>query len=283
MVVAVNVGVKVRLKVQRANRVIDAVNATLDCAPKGFNCIDVGDTGDILFSGMLHYFMGISEFSDLIVALQFIGEDGAIVRRTDVFHDHRQQGSSLNIGHNLSDCVSVALDHTHNNCLTGCTTSAFARSLSTNIGFINFNLSGKWVNAFAHKLADMGKHSPCRLVGNAKFPLKLFGGDTRLSRGHKVCGIEPRAKRSRRLVKDCSSGRRDLITAAVALIHLAGLYTVKLAGLFANWAINHFGKAVLPKPFKTGVVIGELVVEVLYTVGLHFLSPLRPQYTTKVT
>lgn len=54
---------------------INAINTTLDCRPKGFDCVDVGNATDILFGSVLDYFMGISEPFNMIVTGKFIGKD----------------------------------------------------------------------------------------------------------------------------------------------------------------------------------------------------------------
>ena len=106
MIIAVNIRVKVRLKVKRANRVIDTINTTLDCTPKRFNRVDMSNARDILFGCVLDNLVGISQFGNLPVTGQLIGEDGAIIG--NVPSNHGQKCSSLNIRHYLSNSVPLA-------------------------------------------------------------------------------------------------------------------------------------------------------------------------------
>ena len=79
MVVAVNVRVKIRLKVKRTDRVVNTINTTLDCAPKRLDRVDVGNATNILLGGVLDNLMGISKLFNLIVAGKFIGKDDCLI------------------------------------------------------------------------------------------------------------------------------------------------------------------------------------------------------------
>ncbi len=59
MVVAINVRVEVRLKVKRANRVINTINASLNCRPQSLTGIDMGNPTNILLRCVLDNLMGI--------------------------------------------------------------------------------------------------------------------------------------------------------------------------------------------------------------------------------
>ena len=163
---------------------INAINATLDCSPQRFHRIDVDNAVNVLFGGMLHDFMGIANSFNMIVARQFISIDHCFVRLLNIPFNHGEQGSSLNIWDYSSDSVPLTFYHAHNDCLTTCTTTTSTMRLATNVSLVNFNLSRERINIIGHKFADFFKHTPRCFVGNAKFPLKLFSGDTSFSRGH---------------------------------------------------------------------------------------------------
>src|SRR5271157_3446372 len=103
MVVAENVRIKIRLKVKRADMVIDTINTTLDCRPKSFDCVDVGITADILLSSVLDNLMGISQSFNTVIAGKFIRKDDCLILFGNIVYNHRKQGISLNIGNYLCD------------------------------------------------------------------------------------------------------------------------------------------------------------------------------------
>jgi len=164
MVIAVNIRVEVRLKVKRANRMIHTVNTTLDSTPKGFNCVDMGIAGNIPLGCVLDNFMSISQLRNLIVAGQFVSEDGAIVGH--MLPNHGQKCRSLNVWHYLCDCVSLALGQSYDYGFACCPTSSWSRSLPANIGFIDFDSSSQKVNLFSHEFANLVKHAPRCFVGD---------------------------------------------------------------------------------------------------------------------
>ena len=57
------------------------------------------------------------------------------------------------------------------------------------------------------------EHSPRGFVGNTKFPLKLFRGDTASGACHQVHRVEPEMQRRGRLVEDRTRSRMQVMSA----------------------------------------------------------------------
>lgn len=173
---------------------IDTINATLNCAPKGFDCVDVGIASDILLGCVLDDFVGVSQLGNMIVARQLVSEDCTVVGY--ILPNHRQKCPSLNIRDYLSDCVPLTLGHSHYSRLTCCAPAPFPCVLPTDVGLIYFDLSSKRINVFAHEFANLFEYTPSRFVSDTQFPLELLCGDTCLGRSHQEDSVKPRAERS---------------------------------------------------------------------------------------
>jgi|SRR3989339_1111576 len=272
MVVAINISVQITLKVKRANRVINAVNATLDSAPQRFAGVDVGNAGYILFGAMLDDFVSISKGGDHIVARKLISEDCTVFGY--ILPNHREQSPSPHIGNDFSDCLAVPLGHTHNHCFTTCTTPTLASMLTPNVSLINLDTATKGINVFGHEFANLLEHSPCRFVGDTQFPLKLFSRDTSFGRGHQEDSVKPGTERGFGLVEDSASRRGYLRAAEFAGIDLA----VSDAVMESNLAAFDTEYAIRPsrgfKEIEASGLIGELLVKIFYGVGFHLVSPI---------
>jgi len=171
---------------------VNTINTTFDCTPKRLNGIDVGNTTNILFSSMLDNFVGIAQLTNMIVAGKLISEDSRIA--SYILPNHRQKCSGFNIWYNLNNCLPLTLSQPHYSCLTRSSTPTFARTFTTDICLINFDLAIKWINVFAHKFTDLLEHTPSRLIGYSKRSLQLLGRYTCFGRRHQKYGMEPRAK-----------------------------------------------------------------------------------------
>jgi len=271
MVVPKNVRIKIRLKVKRANRVINAVNATLDSAPKGFHSVDMGNATNILLGGVLDYFMGIAQPFNLIVAGKLIGKDNGFVFSGNLRFNHREQYPSLDIGDYLCDSVPLAFNHSHDNRFAQCTTTTLARPLAADVGFVNLNLPGKRVNILSHEIADFLEYAPCCLVGDTQFPLELLGGDACFGGSQEEYGVKPRAERGIRFVKDSASRRGYMRTAELTGVDLAGGYPVVGGDFLTLVAVDSFGKAGFFEEVKASVFIRKLLLKISDSVGFHVL------------
>src|SRR3989304_1539842 len=121
---------------QRTNGVVNPINTTLGIAPKGFGCVDVCKAPHVLLGCVLNNLVSVSERRNGAVTSQFVSIDGGGTRRADMIHNHRKQCRTLDIRHNLSDCVPFTLYHAHNNRLASSTPATLPRPLSADVGFI---------------------------------------------------------------------------------------------------------------------------------------------------
>ena len=106
-------------------------------------------------------------------------------------------------GDDLRHHVAIPLQHPEYDGLVTCVAPALALGLPAHVGFVRFH--GSAVPAqrdlavrLGHVLADLVRHPPRALVGNAKLPLKLFGGHAVAGRGEQVDRIKPTNERSAR-------------------------------------------------------------------------------------
>ncbi len=90
MIIAVNIRIKIRLKVKRANGMVNAVNTTLNCTPESLKSINVGDTANVLFSAMLDNLMPIAKLFNFVIAGKFIGINNRLIIFSDLRFNHRE-------------------------------------------------------------------------------------------------------------------------------------------------------------------------------------------------
>jgi len=278
MVVAVNVSVKIRLKVKRANCVVDAINTPLDSAPQGLTGIDVSLAANILLGRVPDNLMGIAKFLHAIIAIQLIRKNHCFALLGYLTLNKGQESSSLDIRDDLSDSLAITLHHAHDNGFLGGTTATLAAlSLTADIGFINLYLTTKRADTFGHQFANLPEDAPRCLVSDAEFTLKLLGRNTSLSRGHQKDGVKPRAERGIRLVEDSASRRRNAVAAELTGVELSGnllavlcyrpaIVLGYLATLLAEHAIRI---TAFEKELKAGIIGRELGFKVFDSVGFH--------------
>lgn len=269
MIVAENVRVEIRLKVMRADRVIHAINATFDSTPKGFDCVDVGITTNILLRCVLDDFMGISQLGNVIVAGKFISEDSAITGY--ILPNHGRKRPCFNIRDYLSCCVPLSLDQSYYSGFTCRTTSPSSGPFAAHVSFIHFNLSGERVNVFSHEFTNLFEYTPSRFISDTQLPLELLGRDTCLSGSHQKDRMKPRAQWGVRLVKDSASRRRYLGGAELAGINFALSYAVVTSNLPALRAIDSFRPTGFLEEVKAGIIGRKLDLQIFNSIGFHVL------------
>src|SRR5260370_30236749 len=84
------------------------------------------------------------------------------------------------------------------------------------VRFVHFDrlVAFKRFNIFGHKfVTDFLRYAVRGLVGNAKLALQLLRGDSAASACHEIYRIEPQMERRGRLMEDCASGRREVLSA----------------------------------------------------------------------
>ncbi|SRR6266849_4467785 len=101
--------IQVGLQVMCANAVIDATNPVLCEAPKAFNRVGMGISGDKNFGRMMDALMLIAHRFQRIVRNIFISENSA-ARHRSLGH-MRHQRCGLCIRYDLGDYPSFAFDH----------------------------------------------------------------------------------------------------------------------------------------------------------------------------
>ena len=213
---------------------IDAINATLNCTPKGLDSVDVSDTRDVLPGRMLDNLMSISKPRNPIITGELIREYYGLVGFGNISFNHRKQCLGFNVGDNPCDSIPVSLHDAHNN---------------------------------------LFEYAPSRFVSDTQFPLELLCRDTCLCRSHQEDSVKPRAERGIRFVEDSASHRGYLSSAELARVNLAVGYAIVWSNLLALWASYALWITSLKKKLKASVIVGELILKILNSVGLHFLSP----------
>ena len=254
--------------------VVNAINSTLDSAPNRLNCINVGSTPNVLLGSVLDNLMGISEPFHFIVAVKFIGKDDCLVLSGNPFLNQGKQCFSLDIGNYLGDSVPIALHHAEGYRFARCATATFALAFPTEVGLVNLDLPSERINVFIHKLANLREHAPRCLIGDPKFPLKLFSGDTSFSRSHQKDSMIPGAERGIRLVEDSSRRRRNRMPTKLTAVHLAVSDAVVNGYFLAFRAINAIRPSSVFEKFKASIVRRKLFVKIPYGVGFHVFSPI---------
>ena len=87
--------------------------------------------------------------------------------------------------------------------------------------------------------ANLLKHAPRGLVGDASLALDLLRGDSATSGTHEVHRLKPDAKRSGAFLEDGSCEWVDVMAATVTRIGSATAHAVMLALFFASFTIDH--------------------------------------------
>jgi len=280
MVVTESVLVKVGLEILRANGMIDSRDATLCQRPEALGGVGVGIPLHIDFSTMLDSFVPISSLGEPVVAVELIGIDNG--SPSHILLDKRHDGGAFDIRNNRGGDFPLPLDYADNGGFALGSPPSLASSDSAKIGFVNFDLTVKRDSVFPEQCPDLLEHSPCRLISDSSYPLKLFGGVSRASGSHPEHGIEPSAEGSGRLVEDGVGGRIDLMPAIIALVARSALNPVVLSHLVANGAMDSVWPSVLFQPLKNRMIVREVTLELAQAVLLelcrhslgHFSIPL---------
>lgn len=251
---------------------INATYATFNSTPKRLNCVHMGVTSNVLLSTMLDNFMPISQLGNKIIARQFICKDHTV--SFNMLPNHRQKCSAFNIWDYLSDCLTLSLGQSYYRSFSRCSTPTLPRMFTSHVGLVNFNFSSKWIDSLIHKLANLFKYSPRCLIGNTKFPFKLFSRDTCLSRSHNKNSVKPRSKWSITLMEDSPRGWRNTSTTEFACIEFAISSLVMLCYLPTFITIYTFWESRLKKEIEARIIIRKLLVEIFYSIGFHIFSPI---------
>ena len=267
MIEAVDVGSEVALKVLGADRMVHAVDASLDVAPHTLDVVGVDPPSDIHLGVMLDGLMGIPKTGESVIAGEVIGIDHLAVR--NVFLNHRKQCVGLHVRDYLDDGLPALFYQTSDYGLSCGSPAPFSWPPPADVGLIDFDLSEQNGMALGHQRANLLEHPPSCLVSDSAFPLQLLGRYSRSGRGQEKHGVEPRTERSTGLVEDGVGRRRDLISAEFTAIDLPSCYPVVFGDPLAICASNPIRPTGLFQEVKTGIIVRELGIELLLRVLLH--------------
>ena len=82
-----------------------------------------------MFGLVLNNLMGITNSLNLIIAAKLIREDDRFVLFGNILFDHWQQCPTFDIGHYIHNGFSIALNHSHCDGFTCCSTPTLTGSL----------------------------------------------------------------------------------------------------------------------------------------------------------
>jgi hypothetical protein len=279
MVPAIGIRVEVVLQILVANDMMNAIDAPLDEAPKALDGVGVGIAADVDFGAVVDWTMLVARPCEAVVAGEFVGEHGGAWQ--DMLSDIRHQSPSFHIGCYFGDYSTVSLYHPHSNCLTSSPSATLAGPFAPDVGFVNFYLARKGVNALGHAFANQRKHAPRSLVSDTQLSFKLLGRDAAPSRGHQEYGKEPRTQRSSGLVENRIGTWRNIAVAEIAGVYLAAIDAVVLCYALTFLAIYPIWPAQVLEVFKTSILTMKLLAEVVYRKVLHRFYPLTISIITE--
>jgi len=236
------------------------MNRPFELRPETLNRVGMNVALDVLPLAVLNGFMEMPDRSNLVVAIGFVRGDDR-VRRNHCLNE-RHQRNHLDVLNGAGLDLALPLDRTKHRRLASSATSTFATANAADVGFVQFDdfLSVQRIGGLFHKHTDLLVDSPRTLVGNAKVPLKFFGGDTVLTLANQENGVKPHSKWCRAFVKNRSFGRVSLEAASASIRSAAGDWMERrLAALRALQAI---GITLLEDMRQTSLVVGEVLFEV---------------------
>ena len=270
VVVTESVLIEIGLKVFGANGMIDTRDTTLCQRPEAFDAVGMGIPIDIDLSTVSNSLVPVSCLRNPVIAMELVGVDDGSPSHIplDEGHDCR----TLDVGDNGSGDLPLPLDYANDGGFAFCSSSSLTPSNSAKIGLVNLDFAIKRDSIFAEQSPDLLEHSPRCLIGDASYPLKLFGGVPRAGSGHPEHSVKPGCKRCGRLVEDGIGGRVNLMPAVVALVARSALNPVVFPYLVANRAMNPVWPSVVLKPLKDSIVVREVTLKLAQAILLKFCS-----------
>ena len=245
-----------------ANTMIDATDPALYEAPESFNGVRMNVSGHINFLAVVDSLVRVAASANAVVGAEVIGEYHRSWEH--VFFDESSQRVGFYVSGDESSNLSLALNHANDGSLIG-SASAPPFAPASVVRLVHLHFAAKSANRptllIGQHGANLLEHAPRRFVGDASLALDLFRRNSATGSRHEVHCIEPRCKRSGRLVKDRASGRMDMVSAMVAAVGRAAHNAVVLRNALAVLAKDAFGIEMILEPFEAGGVIGELLLE----------------------
>jgi hypothetical protein len=218
--------------------------------------------------------LSVSDALDSIIGNELVGKHSTLGE--NMFPSDTQQSAALYVICDQRFDSPPALDYPNDGSLCsvpGHRTPSSPFAPSAHVSFIHFDAfpfsSEPRCFLLIQHGANLPEHSPSGFVGDARLALNLLCGDAATGLGHKIDRIEPSSKRSRRFVEDCASGRVNVMAAMIARVGRSAHNAMVLGHRLALLAINTIWVEAIPKPFKAGRVIRELLLEVFQGVWQH--------------
>ncbi len=249
---------------------IHATNTALCERPEAFDGVGVAIPAHVNLLGVVNPFVLVSRFAEKVINAIRVRVDRRRWHHT--FENMRSEGVSLDVINRHGNDFTATLHHSEHRrvmrVFAGASycASLTSASLSANVALVHFDRSVgiEGFKIFGHEfMPDFVSDSPRGLVGHAKLALQLLRGNPATSACHEVHRVEPKVKRSRRLVKDRSGCRSDVFAArdtSPSLSLLLVFVTLKLALVAALGAMrvcSIFRVAIAPKEIQTGVASGN--------------------------
>ena len=230
------------------NYMIVARDTTFYQTPEPFNIVRMNIPLNINLCTMINSKMPVTKPGNVIISFELIGIDNSC-RGNLLLYEGNESGL-LDIADCLGNYPPFSLNGANNRSLT----------LRSPVGLIDLNLAIKGAKFFTKQGANLLKHSPCSLIGNTEFSLKLFSRNTTSSRSYEKDGIEPCLKRSSGLVKDSAGGNRCLITTCLAHVNIPRFQQcIFMMSTFG--ASKSFWPTGRKEPLFTIILIAEFVLK----------------------
>jgi hypothetical protein len=252
------------------------IKATLNKAPEALNCVHMVDTNSVFPFAVIDNAVRISELLNVIVGCELIGMDGVFCGTGNVIPDDRHYSPRLNVCSDRSaDLSFFPMNKAYNRSFALCASPRRAGVLTADVSLIHFNVSVHFAMFFIHQLTNHGEHTPCRLISDTNFTLKLFGTYPAACAGHQEHGVKPIPERRGGLVEYRSGQRAYLITAELAGINGLALYPVMRSYLLALYAVYAVRIAAIEDTLKASIVSRIFLIELFNRVlcGFHFSLP----------
>lgn len=237
-----------------------AVNRPLKLAPKAFDGIRVNVTVDVFFAPVVDLAVLVPEFRGVPINRKFVAvENGSPIHVAgNVSEDIGSRDRINDLGNNLA----VPLNDANNRSLARRATATLAGASAADVGFIGLHNARQLRRlAVCHEFTDLMRHTPRRLIRDAKLALKLFSGHAVLAGAHQEDGKEPRLKARSGFVEDRASRGINLMPAPLAGIastFFDGMKAIGLAALRASAALRILN---LKHEVEARPVVRELCVE----------------------
>lgn len=253
---------------------VGAIDAPLEMLPEILDTVNMAVSANLLVKPMGDALMVVTLRSQAAVGNQFVGVNrGALL---NVFLDDRMKRLTLYIGDDLRHHIPATLEHSHHNRFAkrGATTRTGA--VPANNRLINFDLpkQGPLPVNIGNVPADMVRHTPRGLVGNAKLTLQFLRGNAMPGSGEQIDRVEPQLQRRAAVFKRRAHSRMKMMAAPLAGVGAFGLDAIPVRPASAFRADMPLTKASLEKMLDAGFVGGELGEELAdRQAGFLFYAP----------